>query len=55
MKPHKSYGWVRCTGCGDRALKPSGIYLELLYPLEFFCIGCGRRTAYCTCGRGLVH
>ncbi len=42
-------GWIRCTICGHRADRARGVYLERLYPREFFCCGCGRRSIFCEC------
>lgn len=38
-----------CAACGRRADIAEGAILSRLYPGEFFCRGCGRRTLHCTC------
>lgn len=44
---------ARCAACGRWANATSGVYLQLLYPTEHMCQGCGRRTLFCTCSRGV--
>lgn len=38
-----------CNHCSSPSDPAEGVYLALLYPLERFCSGCGRRERHCSC------
>lgn len=38
-----------CSWCGGSTSPMEGIYLEMLYPGQSWCDGCGHRTLLCTC------
>ena len=40
---------TNCAACGRVAHASAGAILARLYPTEFFCCGCGRRTLHCSC------
>lgn len=46
VKDDQRASCVRCSGSSTLARGP---YLELLYPAERFCEGCGRRERFCSC------
>lgn len=38
-----------CVRCSASSTPARGPYLELLFPAERFCEGCGRRERFCSC------